>query len=29
MEDKKGIQALERLLGVLKLEQDETNTKKF
>lgn len=29
MEDKKGMQALERLLGVLKLEQDETNTKKF
>lgn len=28
-EDKKGLQALERLLAMLKLEQDETNRKKF
>ncbi len=29
MEDKKGMHALERLLATLKLEQDETNRKKF
>lgn len=29
MEDKKGMNALERLLTVLKLEQDSTNSKKF
>lgn len=29
MEDKKGMHALERLLYVLKLEQDDTNRKKF